>query len=113
MDRKMILGFAAGVVATAGLLASLPDSALQVAMATTQESTTPIKLSPTKALPERDTYFPGTEEPVSATCAQFDAYRPDAARLLVAISQPTQHSAGCGHSQTLDTLKLSRHAQET
>ena len=49
----------------------------------------------------------------SATCAQFDSYRPDAAQLLVAISQPTQHSAGCGHSQTLDTLKLSRHAQET
>jgi len=112
MDRKMILAFAAGVVATAGLLASLPDSALQVAMATTEKAAS-VKLSPTKALPERDTYFPGTEEPVSATCAQFDAYRPDAARLLVAISQPTQHSAGCGHSQTLDTLKLSRHAQET
>jgi len=62
MDRKMILGFAAGVVATAGLLASLPDSALQVAMATTQKPTAPVELSPTKALPERDTYFPGTED---------------------------------------------------
>ena len=62
MDRKIILGFAAGVVATAGLLASLPDSALQDAMATTQEPTAPVELSPTKALPDRDTYFPGTED---------------------------------------------------
>jgi len=62
MDRKIILGFAAGVVATAGLLASLPDSVLQDAMATTQEPTAPVELSPTKALPDRDTYFPGTED---------------------------------------------------
>lgn len=62
MDRKIILGFAAGVVATAGLLASLPDSAFQDAMATTQEPTAPVELSPTKALPDRDTYFPGTED---------------------------------------------------
>jgi len=63
MDKKIILGFVAGVlVATAGLLASMPDSVLQVAMARAQKSAKTVELSPTKALPERDTYFPGTED---------------------------------------------------
>ena len=62
MDRKTIFGFTAGVVVTAGILASLPNSAFQLAMATAQKSTTPVNLSPVKALPERDTYFPGTED---------------------------------------------------
>jgi len=57
------IGFVAGVVvATAGLLASLPDSTFQIAMATAQKPPAVVELSPTKALPERDTYFPGTED---------------------------------------------------
>ena len=62
MSRKMILGFMVGVVATVGLLVSMPDSVVQVAMGTTQKQAVPVELSPTKALPERDTYFPGTED---------------------------------------------------
>ena len=62
MNRKIIFGFAVGVIATAGLFASLPDSAFQIAKATVQKPAAAVELSPTKALPERDTYFPGTED---------------------------------------------------
>jgi ribonuclease Z len=53
---KMTLAFIAGIAATAGLLAALTMSAnLQVTEAKS-------KLSPTKALPELDVYYPGTED---------------------------------------------------
>lgn len=62
MNRKMILGFVAGVVITVGLLVSVPDSFVQVATGTTQDTSMVPALSPTKALPDRDVYFPGTED---------------------------------------------------
>jgi hypothetical protein len=56
MKPKTMLGFIAGVAATVGLLAALTVSAnLQVAEAQS-------KRSPTKAVPELDVYYPGTED---------------------------------------------------
>ena len=62
MNRKTILGFAVGVVVTAVLFVAVPNTIVQVATGTTQDTTAVAKLSPTEALPERDTYFPGTED---------------------------------------------------
>ena len=55
MKPKVMLAFIAGVAATVGLLAALTLSGnLQVAEAQA-------KRSPTKAVPELDVYYPGTE----------------------------------------------------
>ena len=38
MDKKMLFGFAAGVLVTVGVLVSLPDVQLSAAQATTQQA---------------------------------------------------------------------------
>ncbi len=56
MKLKVMLAFIGGVAATVGLIAALTLSAnFQVAEAQA-------KRSPTKALPELDVYYPGTED---------------------------------------------------
>jgi len=56
MKLKVMLAFIAGVAATVGLLAALTLSAdAQVAEAKTERL-------PTKAVPELDVYYPGTED---------------------------------------------------
>lgn len=61
MEKTTLIGFAAGVLVTAGLLFSLPDSQLPVARATTQQPTGPVEWSPTQPFPVHDVYYPGTE----------------------------------------------------
>ena len=62
MNKGVVYGFALGVVVTAGFLASVPNSAVRSALSAAQPAAEPAALSPTKALPDRDTYFPGTED---------------------------------------------------
>ena len=44
---------------------------------------------------------------------QSHSCRSTAAGILVAISRSPPHAASSGHSQTIDTFEISRHAQET
>jgi len=62
VNKGVVYGFALGVVVTAGFLASVPNGAVRSALSAAQPPAEPAVLSPTKALPDRDTYFPGTED---------------------------------------------------
>ncbi len=59
MTKSLMLAFMAGVVVSAGLLASLPSDTLQSAFAAMSK---PVEWSPTKPFPSHDVYYPGTEE---------------------------------------------------
>jgi len=61
MDKKTMIGFSAGVVVSATLLAYLPDFRVPEVSAGTQKVSTPTEWSPTKPFPQHDVYYPGTE----------------------------------------------------
>ena len=88
MDKKMVIGFAAGAFVTASLLVTVPDIQLPAALATTQNAPIPSEWSPTKPYPEHDVYYPGTE-----------ALKPDEMRVIACgtgMPQPRlKHAAAC------------------
>jgi ribonuclease Z len=61
MYKRLFAAFAAGVIVTAGLLASLPESAVQSALAAASAPAEPKEWSPTGPYPIHDVYYPGTE----------------------------------------------------
>ena len=59
MKKSLIIGFAAGVVTSVGLIVSLPVDTLKSAIAAMSK---PVEWSPTKPFPQHDVYYPGTEK---------------------------------------------------
>ena len=62
MNRRMLLGIGASIVAMAGLVTLLSETAVEPVMAKTEKPAAPSEWSPTKPNPSREVYYPGTEE---------------------------------------------------